>query len=78
MEVKNLPFQVDVIGVMKLSVLGEVNKSFSYLMYYNIVINTPVFAIAKVKRVFVFNLNNPEKLNWLIYLFTFTVIAEGC
>ena len=29
MEVKNLPFQVDIIKVMKLLVLGEDNKSFN-------------------------------------------------
>ena len=29
MEVKNLPFQVDIINVMKLLVLGEDNKSFN-------------------------------------------------
>ena len=28
-EVKNLPFQVDIINVMKLLVLGEDNKSFN-------------------------------------------------
>ena len=29
MEVKNLPFQVDIINIMKLLVLGEDNKSFN-------------------------------------------------
>ena len=29
MEVKNLPFQVDIINVMKLLVLGEDKKSFN-------------------------------------------------
>ena len=29
MEVKNLPFQVDIINVLKLLVLGEDNKSFN-------------------------------------------------
>ena len=29
MEVKNLPFKVDIINVMKLLVLGEDNKSFN-------------------------------------------------
>ena len=29
MEVKDLPFQVDIINVMKLLVLGEDNKSFN-------------------------------------------------
>ena len=29
MEVKNLPFQVDIINVMKLLVLDEDNKSFN-------------------------------------------------
>ena len=29
MEVKNLPFQVDIINIMKLLVLGEDKKSFN-------------------------------------------------
>ena len=29
MELKNLPFQVDIINVMKLLVLGEDNESFN-------------------------------------------------
>ena len=29
MELKNLPFQVDIVNVMKLLVLGEDNKSFN-------------------------------------------------
>ena len=41
MESKNLPFQVDVINVIKLLVLGEEDKSsnceqnFNYLLYCN-------------------------------------------
>ena len=56
MELKNLPFQVDVINVMKLLVLGEEDKilncgqNLTYLLYCNIVINTSVGEIAKSER----------------------------
>ena len=65
---KNSAFQVDVISELKLLAPGEQDKclksreNYVYLPYYDTVINTSVGAIAKVKGVFVFHLNNSKKL----------------
>ena len=50
-------------------------SNFNYLLYCNITIDTSVGVITKVNGVFVFYVNNSKKL---IYLITFTMIANSC